>query len=93
MTIEIAPSPSRKNISITVEDEGPGIPDNKLETIFERFYTERPEHEAFGGHSGLGLSICRQIVTAMGGRIFAENVRDSRGEILGARFTIILNAA
>ena len=93
VTIEIAPSPSRKNISITVEDEGPGIPDNKLETIFERFYTERPEHEAFGGHSGLGLSICRQIVTAMGGRIFAENVRDSRGEILGARFTIILNAA
>ncbi len=91
MTIKIALA--RKTIFVMVEDRGPGIPENKLETIFERFYTERPEHEAFGGHSGLGLSICRQIVTAMGGRIWAENIRDGKGNVAGARFNVMLNAA
>jgi two-component system, OmpR family, sensor histidine kinase ChvG len=83
---------SRKTVTITIEDPGPGIPENKLETIFERFYTERPEHEAYGKHSGLGLSICKQIVTALSGKIFAENVRDQDGNIRGARFTVILNS-
>jgi two-component system sensor histidine kinase ChvG len=56
-----------------VEDQGPGIPPENLETIFERFYTQRPKGAAFGGNSGLGLSIARQIVTAHGGHIYAEN--------------------
>jgi len=56
-----------------VEDEGPGIPPENLETIFERFYTQRPKGTAFGGNSGLGLSIARQIVTAHRGRIYAQN--------------------
>lgn len=56
-----------------VEDEGPGIPPENLETIFQRFYTQRPKGQAFGGNSGLGLSIARQIVTAHMGRIYAEN--------------------
>ena len=47
---------------ITVEDEGPGIPPDNLETVFERFYTERPAEHGFGKNSGLGLSIARQIV-------------------------------
>jgi len=47
---------------VTVEDEGPGIPPDNLESIFQRFYTERPAEEAFGRHSGLGLSISKQIV-------------------------------
>jgi two-component system, OmpR family, sensor histidine kinase ChvG len=59
-------------IQISVEDEGPGIPDQNLERIFERFYTDRPQ-ESFGQNSGLGLNISRQIVVAHGGRLYAEN--------------------
>lgn len=59
-------------IQISVEDEGPGIPDENLERIFERFYTDRPQ-ESFGQNSGLGLNISRQIVVAHGGRLYAEN--------------------
>jgi two-component system sensor histidine kinase ChvG len=57
---------------VAVEDEGPGIPPDNLESIFQRFYTERPT-ESFGRNSGLGLSIARQIITGAGGRIWAEN--------------------
>ncbi len=78
---------------ITVEDEGPGVPDGKLEHVFDRFYSERPAGEAFGRHSGLGLSISRQIVEALHGRISAENRRDGDGRVLGARFTVTLPRA
>ena len=67
-------------------DEGPGIPDSKLETIFERFYSERPAGEKFGTHSGLGLSISKQIIEAHNGQIFARNREDRSG----ARFTVRL---
>ena len=60
-------------VEIAVEDEGPGIPASKLEHVFDRFYSERPAGERFGQHSGLGLSISRQIVEALKGRIAAEN--------------------
>jgi two-component system sensor histidine kinase ChvG len=59
-------------IKIAVEDEGPGVPPENLERIFERFYTDRPG-ESFGQNSGLGLNISRQIVAAHGGRLYAEN--------------------
>ena len=78
---------------ISVEDEGPGIPEAKLEHIFDRFYSERPAGEAFGRHSGLGLSISRQIVEALKGRIAAENRRDETGRVLGARFVVTLPRA
>ena len=74
----------------TVEDDGPGIPPDNLETIFERFYTSRPKGRAFGGNSGLGLSIARQIVEAHGGRIHAENRQDADGKVIGARFVVEL---
>ena len=61
-------------IRITIEDQGPGIPEDNLKSIFERFYSERPSAEAFGDHSGLGLSISKQIVEAHGGGIHAENI-------------------
>src|ERR1700712_5730671 len=77
-------------IEVSVEDEGPGIPDAKLEHIFDRFYSERPKGERFGQHSGLGLSISRQIVEALKGRITAENRRDAAGNVVGARFTVWL---
>ncbi|MBM3621220.1 MAG: HAMP domain-containing protein [Alphaproteobacteria bacterium] len=71
----------------TIDDQGPGIPDVNVETIFRRFYSERPS-AAFGRHSGLGLSICRQIVDAYGGSITAGNIKDAQGRTLGARFTV-----
>ncbi|HEX3574865.1 MAG TPA: stimulus-sensing domain-containing protein [Rhodopila sp.] len=78
---------------LSVEDEGPGIPDANLEHIFDRFYSERPKGESFGQHSGLGLSISRQIVEALHGQISAENRRDSAGRVLGARFIVRLPLA
>jgi two-component system sensor histidine kinase ChvG len=77
-------------MEFTIEDEGPGIPEAKLEGIFDRFYTERPTAEQFGQHSGLGLSISRQIVEGLGGRISAENRRDETGKVVGARFVVRL---
>jgi two-component system sensor histidine kinase ChvG len=78
---------------VTVADTGPGIPENRLQHIFERFYSERPGHEDFGNHSGLGLTIARQIITALGGQIFAENIKNAHGQVDGAMFTVILNKA
>jgi two-component system sensor histidine kinase ChvG len=52
-------------VEISVEDDGPGIPEGNLEHIFDRFYSERPKGEKFGQHSGLGLSISRQIVVRL----------------------------
>jgi two-component system sensor histidine kinase ChvG len=80
-------------VEISVEDEGPGIPDANLEHVFDRFYSERPQGESFGQHSGLGLSISRQIVEALRGRISAENRRDASGKVLGARFIVRLPKA
>ena len=77
-------------VEISVEDQGPGIPEHRLENIFDRFYSERPQGERFGQHSGLGLSISRQIVEALKGRIAAENRRDEAGHIIGARFVVRL---
>ncbi len=68
-----------------VEDDGPGIPAENLETVFERFYTQRPKGAAFGGNSGLGLSIARQIITALDGRIYAQNREEG-----GARLVVEL---
>nr|WP_277348873.1 HAMP domain-containing sensor histidine kinase [Sneathiella limimaris] len=77
-------------VQVDVEDQGPGIPENKLEAIFSRFYTERPKSEGFGNHSGLGLSISRLIVEAHGGTILASNRMSSEGKIIGAKFTVRL---
>ena len=80
----------RDVVVLTVEDEGPGIPDDNLETVFERFYTDRAKGSQFGSHSGLGLAICRQIVTAHKGRIFAMNKDPEKDNSTGARFVITL---
>ncbi len=88
--IALAAVPIGAEVEISVEDEGPGIPEGKLEGIFDRFYSERPQGERFGQHSGLGLSISRQIVEALKGRITAENRRDESGKVVGARFVVRL---
>ena len=78
-------------VCVVVEDSGPGIPEENLESIFQRFYTERPEKDEFGTNSGLGLSISRQIVEMLDGRIWAENRAGAAdGEVAGARFVVIL---
>ena len=77
---------------VTVDDDGPGMPPENLETVFERFYTSRPRGAAFGGASGLGLSIARQIVRAHGGTIHAENRMDTGGAVVGARFLVAIPA-
>lgn len=78
---------------VEVDDQGPGIPAGKEEAIFERFYSERPTGEAFGIHSGLGLSISRQIVNAHGGRLTANNRVGPNGNVVGARFVTRLPLA
>ncbi len=82
----------RRHVKIVVEDQGPGIHSGKEEDIFNRFYSERPEGEKFGMHSGLGLSISKQVVEAHRGTITAENIVED-GKIKGARFTVRLPAA
>ncbi|MGB8621997.1 MAG: sensor histidine kinase [Paracoccaceae bacterium] len=78
-------------VLVVVEDTGPGIPEQALNKIFNRFYSERPVGQ-FGDHSGLGLAISKQIVEAHGGVIWAENIRptdtDVTSEPLGARFVV-----
>jgi len=78
-------------VLVVVEDTGPGIPDQALQKVFKRFYSERPVGQ-FGNHSGLGLAISKQIVEAHGGVIWAENIRPAGADItsppLGARFVV-----
>ena len=89
ITIERGPGQTHQ---VRVDDDGPGIPEDNREAIFDRFYTQRPKGAAFGAHSGLGLAIARQIVTAHGGQIEAANRLDDQGTVLGACFTVTLPA-
>ena len=88
--IDITVRSDTTKVKIIVDDEGPGIPENKLDAIFERFYSERPPSEKFGLHSGLGLSICRQIIEAHNGKISVKNRTDYQNDITGAQFIITL---
>jgi two-component system sensor histidine kinase ChvG len=94
-TVRVACRRLKSQIEIIVDDDGPGVPDEAIEKVFERFYTHRP-HQPFGQNSGLGLSISKHIIEAHGGRIRAENrVRpgaEGAPVVLGARFTVRLPA-
>ena len=86
---ELEKTGDKERVIITVDDDGPGIPEGNLEAVFDRFYTERPKGAQFGSHSGLGLAICRQIITAHKGTIHAENRQSAaNGDIQGARFVV-----
>jgi two-component system sensor histidine kinase ChvG len=94
--VRIACRRVRAEIEIVIDDDGPGIREDALEKIFERFYTDRP-HQGFGQNSGLGLSISKQIIEAHRGRIWAENRSgpiSAEGEptVAGARFVVRLPA-
>ncbi|MET0437557.1 MAG: sensor histidine kinase [Devosia sp.] len=84
-TVTVTVSTETDMIVLTVSDEGPGITGD-VGRIFQRFYTDRPETESFGNHSGLGLSISKQIVDAHKGTIKAQNRTDRSG----ALFTVSL---
>ena len=86
----------KNEVEIIVDDDGPGIGLDALEKIFDRFYTDRPEH-GFGQNSGLGLSISKQIVEAHAGHMWAENrlsvsTPHEPPAVLGARFIVRLPA-
>ncbi len=81
----IAKGSPRNELTVTVSDEGPGIRGD-ITRIFQRFYTDRPDGEHFGDHSGLGLAISKQIVEAHNGTIRPENRTDRSGAI----FTVTL---
>jgi two-component system sensor histidine kinase ChvG len=83
---------TRENcVLVVVEDTWPGIPEEALGKVFNRFYSERPADD-FGNNSGLGLAISKQIVEAHDGVIWAENIRPTQADIgsapLGARFVV-----
>jgi two-component system, OmpR family, sensor histidine kinase ChvG len=98
-TVRVTCKRHRGDIDVVVDDDGPGIYPEAMDRIFERFYTYRP-HQDFGQNSGLGLSICKQIVEAHDGRLWAENRIATQGtaqdsepsKVLGARFTVRLPA-
>jgi two-component system, OmpR family, sensor histidine kinase ChvG len=88
--VEIAAARVGDEVRIRVDDEGPGVPPEAREAIFNRFHTVRPEGENFGRHSGLGLAIAQAIVMGHDGEI---DVQDRDDAPSGARFTIRLPAA
>ena len=85
--VSIAAHADGRAVDVRVEDEGPGVPPDARDAVFRRFQSIRPEGEAFGRHSGLGLAIARTIVDGHGGAIVAEDRQD---RLSGARFVVRL---
>jgi two-component system sensor histidine kinase KdpD len=69
--IEITARAASGTVTVSFADRGPGLPADVLDRVFEKFYRAKPE--TAGGGAGLGLTICQAIVSAHGGRIWAEN--------------------
>jgi two-component system NtrC family sensor kinase len=79
--ITILTEADEQNISVSITDNGPGIPPDNMARIFDPFFTTRP----VGKGTGLGLSICYGIINKMGGRIDVQSRLDE-----GTTFTIVL---
>jgi two-component system, OmpR family, phosphate regulon sensor histidine kinase PhoR len=84
VTVEAAAN--TEDVTISVLDNGPGVPDEQVERIFERFYQVDASRSA-GEGTGLGLAICKHIVEAHGGRIWAEGNSGGAGGLF--RFTLL----
>ncbi len=83
--IVVSASAGATEVRLAVDDEGPGIPPEQRELVFERFYQAAPPSEGQAPGTGLGLAICRAIVQQHGGRIWIED--GPRG---GAAFVLTL---
>ena len=70
----------KKNIILSIIDEGEGFKENDTSKIFKRFYSNRPNK--FGEHSGLGLNIVKNLVELHNGKIFASNNVGQKGAII-----------
>ncbi len=88
--VQVTATVMNDEVLLSVEDEGPGVPESERETVFRRFHSVRPENEGFGKHSGLGLAIARSIVEGHQGRIVIAD-RDDAAQ--GARFDVYLPLA
>lgn len=88
--VEVAAARVGDHVMVRVDDEGPGVPEEAREAIFNRFHSVRPERDGFGRHSGLGLAIARAIVEGHDGEI---DVQDRDDAPSGARFVIRLPVA
>jgi two-component system sensor histidine kinase BaeS len=77
-----------ENVELILDDSGPGVNPDQMDRLFERFYRAEESRSRLGGGSGLGLSICRNIVDAHQGSIRAEN-----SDLGGLRILVMLPAA
>jgi two-component system sensor histidine kinase ChvG len=87
-TVTLAVNAADGRVTLSVGDEGPGVPVENRRDVFKRFYSQRPEAEDFGRHSGLGLSIAGAIVEAHGGQMRVDDTPSGRG----AMFSVELPA-
>jgi PAS domain S-box-containing protein len=87
-TVTMSGAANGSEFTFCVRDQGRGIPEEKLETIFERFSQVDASDSRDKGGSGLGLAICQSIVRAHGGRIWAE-----KNEPVGSRFQFTIPLA
>ena len=76
--VQIVATVADHEVLVSVEDEGPGVPESQREHVFRRFHSVRPETESFGKHSGLGLAIARSIVEGHQGKISIADREDNR---------------
>jgi signal transduction histidine kinase len=74
-TIDVDMCHAGSSVSVSVRDQGPGIPPDELEAVFDKFVQSSKTKTGAGG-TGLGLAICREIIAGHGGRIWAENSPD-----------------
>lgn len=87
-SVNVLAESADKSVVVRIRDHGPGIPQENLERIFDRFFTYRPEEQRHHRHTGLGLSIVKAIVEGYGGSVSAANETDG-----GAIFEVRLPAA
>ena len=88
--VQIVATVADNEVLVSVEDQGPGVPESEREHVFRRFHSVRPENEAFGKHSGLGLAIARSIVEGHQGKISIADRQDAQS---GACFIMRLPMA
>jgi len=86
-TIHVDATPLNGRVAIAVSDEGPGIPEEDLSRVFERFYRVDKSRTRDPGGTGLGLAIVRHLVELHGGSVLAENRPEG-----GARFVLTVAA-